>query len=345
MSPSTALATIGQDTPLSGRRKAAILCMALGAEQAAKITQKLSNDEVELISFEIAKMDRVDPNVAEGVLVEWVETAIASEALSSGGVEYAREILEKAFNSQKAQSILKRVVSQLADTAGLQRLRHADAQQIANLFRNEHPQTVSLVLAHLPTPLAAGVIKEFDPLVSGEVALRLAKMEKVSPEMLLLIEKSFGADSDLDFQQGMSTAGGPAAVAAILNLLQGTLEKQILDKVAETEPALSDQIKNLMFVFEDIRTLDDRALQRILRDVDTKTLAIALKGASAELKGRITTQMSQRASLALAEEMEMLGPMRMRDVEAAQAGVVAQVRALEESGEIVIGGGDEVVVS
>ena len=340
-----ALATASSDSPLSGRQKAAILCMALGAEQAAKITQKLSNDEVELISFEIAKMDRVDPALAEGVLVEWVESAIASEALSSGGVEYAREILEKAFNTQKAQTILKRVVSQLADTAGLQRLRHADPQQIANLFRNEHPQTVSLVLAHLPSPQAAAVLKEFEPSVSGEVALRIARMEKVSPEMLLLIEKSFGTDSDLDFQQGMSIAGGPAAVAAMLNLLQGTLEKQILDRVADTDPALSEQIKNLMFVFEDIRTLDDRALQRLLRDVDIKTLAIALKGASAELKQRITTQMSQRASLALSEEMEMLGPMRMRDVETAQAAIVVQVRALEETGEIILGGGDEIVVS
>jgi len=324
------------DVQLNGRQKVAILCMALGAEHAAKITQKLSNDEVELISFEIARMERVDPELPEGVLVEWVEWAIASEALSTGGVEYAREILEKAFNPQKASGILKRVVSQLADTAGLQRLRHADPQQIANTLRNEHPQTLALILAHLAAPQAAAVLKELDPVVSGDVTFRMARMEKVSPDMLLLIEKSLGSDADIDFNQGMSHAGGPAAVAAVLNLLQGALEKQIMITVQQNDAALAEQIKNLMFVFEDLRGLDDKALQRIMRDVDTKTLALALKSASVDLKNRITGQMSQRAQGALAEEMEMLGPTRVRDVEGAQALIVAQVRTLEEAGEIVL---------
>ncbi len=322
----------------TGRQKAAILCMALGAEQAAKITQKLSNDEVEMISFEIARMDRVEAGAAEQVLLEWVETAVASEALSSGGVDFAREILEKAFGPQKAGNILKRVVSQLADNAGLQRLRNADPQQIANTFRNEHPQTIALILAHLAPPQTAAVFKEFDPALSTDVAFRMAKMEKVSPEMLMLIEKSLGTDIDLDFQAGMSLAGGPAAVAAVLNLVQGGLEKAILEKVAEHDSELSTQIKNLMFVFEDMIQLEDHAIQRVLRDVDTKSLALALKGASAELKTRIMGQMSQRAVSGLKDEMEMLGPVRMRDVETAQSTIVNQARALEEAGEIVLNG-------
>ncbi|MBX3174823.1 MAG: flagellar motor switch protein FliG [Gemmatimonadaceae bacterium] len=330
---------------LTGRQKAAVLCLALGAENAAKVTQRLSAEEAEVISLEIARMDRVDPEVAKNTLMEWIDLALASEAVSTGGVEYARLMLEKAYNTQKAQAILKRITSHLADTAGLQRLRHADPKQIAGMFRSEHPQTTALVIAHLATPQAAAVLKELDPIVAADVALRMARMEKVSPEMLELIERSLGSDSDLDFQRGMSSAGGPASVASILNLLQGALEKSILEKVAEQDFQLSEQIKNLMFVFEDLRGLDDRALQRLLRDVDTKTLATALKGASAELRQRITGQMSQRAAQALVEEMEMLGPTRMKDAEAAQATIVAQARALEEAGEIVLtGGGDDVVL-
>ena len=330
---------------LTGRQKAAILCMAVGAEEAAKITQRLTSDEVDLISFEIAKMDRVQPELAEGVLVEWIESAVASEALSSGGVDYAREILEKAFGSTKASNILKRVVTQLADTAGLSRLHNADPQQIANMFRSEHPQTIALILAHLVSPQTAAVLKELDPGLGGDIAFRMAKMEKVSPEMLLLIEKSLGTDTELEFQQGMSRAGGPAAVAEVLNLLHGSLEKQILEKISGQDTALAEQIKNLMFVFEDIVGVEDQAIQRLLRDIETKTLALAFKGASAELKARITSQMSQRAAAALKEEIEMLGSVRVRDVEAAQATIVAQARALEEAGEIVLNGSENDLVS
>jgi flagellar motor switch protein FliG len=329
----------------TGRQKAAVLCLALGAEHAAKVTQRLSQEEAEVISLEIAKMGRVDPEQAKGILMEWIEHAMANEAIATGGVEYAREMLEKAFNVQKAQAILKRITSHLTDAAGLQRLRHADPKQIANTFRSEHPQTTALVLAHLAVPQASAVLKEFDPSIAADIAMRMARMEKVSPDMLELIERSLGADSDLDFQRGMSAAGGPAAVAAILNLMQGASEKAILERVTDSDPALSEQIKNLMFVFEDLRALDDRALQRLLRDVETKMLAMALKGASAELRARILSQMSQRAAQALQEEMETLGPTRMKDVEAAQAQVVTQARALEEAGEIVLtGGGDDVVV-
>jgi len=345
MPPSTALVRTNQEPEFTGRQKAAILCMALGAEHAAKITQKLSNDEAEVISFEIARMERVAPERAEAVLLEWIESTVASEALSTGGVDYARDILEKAFSVQKAQGILKRVVSQLADSTGLRRLRNADPQQIANMLRNEHPQTIALILAHLPFPQAAAVIKESDPAASGDITLRMARMEKVSPDMLLLIERSLGADTELDFQQGMAHAGGPAAVAAMLNLVQGALEKHILEKIADMDPALSEQIRNLMFVFEDLRGVGDKEIQRILRDVDTKTLALALKGASAELRLRLLSQMSQRAVTSLTDEMELLGPTRMKDVETAQAQIVAQARALEDAGEILLNAaGDELVV-
>jgi len=341
---SMALAGVGVGIELTGCQKAAILFMALGAEEAAKITQRLSNEEVELISAEIARIERVEPALAESVLREWFESAVANDALASGGADYARDILERAFGPQKAQGVLKRVLTQVADTAGLVRLRRADPQQLANMFRHEHPQTIALILAHLTPAQTANVIKEFDTELSADVALRIARMEKVSPEMLLLIERSLGTDAELDFNQGMSHAGGPAAVAAVLNLMQGALEKSILAKISENDSELSTRIKNLMFVFEDLIRLDDQATQRILKDIETKSLALALKGSSGELRDRIMGQMSQRAVAALKEEIEMLGPVRMKEVEAAQALIVSQARALEESGEIVLNAGASDVV-
>jgi flagellar motor switch protein FliG len=317
--------------------------MLIGSEKAALITQHLSADEAELLSYEIARMDHVRPEVAEAVLYEWIETLRAASMLAAGGVEFAREVLERAFGSQKADSILRRITSQLADTGSLHRLRNADPQQLGNRMRGEHPQTIALILAHLEPPQTAAVLKELDPAVGAEVMLRMARMEKVSPEMLQLIERSLGAEADLNVTQGQAS-GGPAAVAEVLNLVPTSLEKTLLEGLATQDPELCEQIKNLMFVFDDIVSLDDRGLQRLLREVDSKELALALKAASEELKNRIMGSMSQRAVQALKEEMDYLGPQRLRDVEAAQSSIVAQVRALEEAGEIVISAGTDDVL-
>jgi flagellar motor switch protein FliG len=342
---STALMRAGDVDRLSGRQKAAVLCMALGTEFAAKITQKLSAEEVEAISLEIARMEHASGPLAEAVLAEWLEIAAAAKSIiADGGVEYAREMLEKAFGPQKAAAMLKRIQSQLADTAGLHRLRTADPQQLGNMLRGEHPQTIALILAHLEPPHTAAVFREFEPSLGSEVVFRMARMEKVSPDLLQLIERSLSADTDLAPSQG-SASGGPAAVAAVLNLISASLEKELLDGVAAKDAVLCEQIKNLMFVFEDITSLDDKALQRILREIDSKQLALALKVSSEELKSRMMGAMTQRAREALKDEMDMLGPVRVRDVEAAQAEIVAQVRKLEESGEIVIGGGSDDMVS
>jgi flagellar motor switch protein FliG len=331
---------------LTGRQKVAVLCMALGSEAAAKITQQLTQDEAETISYEIAQIDRVSPEVMENVLNEWLESALGVASLTTGGVSYAQEVLEKAFGTHKASVILRRITSQLADHAGLHRLRKADPQQLANTMRGEHPQTVALVLAHLDAAHTAAVLRDLDTGLGSEVVYRMARMEKVSPEMLQLIERALGNEADLNFSQGMSSAGGPAAVASVLNLVSGTLEKELLERVSDRDAALCDQIKNLMFVFEDLGTLDDKSLQRLLREVEAKQLALALKAASEELKGRLLGAMSTRAVGALKEEMEFLGPVKMRDVEAAQTAIVVQVRKLEELGEIVLAasGADDVIV-
>lgn len=330
---------------LTGRQKVAIVCMAIGAEAAAQLTSQLHPEEAEIVALEMAQLDRVPPTTIDAVLTEWLETTLGVDSISTGGVEFAKDVLEKAFGPAKAQQILKRIQGQLADSDRFGRLRRADPQQLGNTLRGEHPQTIALILAHLDPAHVAAIIREFDPAIGGEVMFRIAKMEKVSPEMISLVERAIGNEADLAFSQGMSSVGGPAAVAAVLNLVSSSLEKEVLDLVSEKDPHLSDQIKNLMFVFEDLSTLDDKSLQRLLREVDVKQLALALKAASPDLKAKIMGTMSQRAVAGLKEEMEFLGPVKMRDVEAAQTDIVSKVRALEETGEIVLSAGtDDVIV-
>ncbi|HEY0930650.1 MAG TPA: flagellar motor switch protein FliG [Gemmatimonas sp.] len=330
---------------LTGRQKVAILCMAIGAEHAAKITGGLHPEEAEIVALEMAQLDRVPPTTIDAVLLEWLEITLGVDSITTGGVEFAKDVLEKAFGPAKAQQILKRIQGQLADSDRFGRLRRADPQQLGNTLRGEHPQTIALILAHLDPAHVAAIIREFDPALGGEVMFRIARMEKVSPEMISLVERAIGNEADLAFSQGMSSVGGPAAVAAVLNLVSSSLEKEVLDLVAEKDPHLSDQIKNLMFVFEDLSALDDKSLQRLLREVDVKQLALALKAASPDLKTKIMGTMSQRAVAGLKEEMEFLGPVKMRDVEAAQTDIVSKVRALEETGEIVLSAGtDDVIV-
>jgi flagellar motor switch protein FliG len=317
----------------------------LGSESASLITQKLGQEEVELISFEIARMDRVSQEATEAVLAEWMEVMMAADSIASGGMDFAREVLEKAFGQQKAQGMFKRIQNQIHETAGLHRLRNADPQQLGNMLRAEHPQTVALILAHLEPQHTAGVLKELDPVFGAEVVLRMARMEKVSPDMLVLIERSIITETDLAPAQGLTTSGGPAVVAEVLNLVTPSLEKAIMRGVEDKDPSLCEQIRNLMFVFEDVVSLDDRSMQRLLREIDVKELALALKSASNEVKNKILGGMSQRASAALKEEMEMLGPARKRDIESAQTAIVAMIRKLEDAGEIVVGGGaDDLVV-
>ena len=341
----TALARTAQVSPdgLSGRQKVAIICMALGSDAAAKLTQKMAPEEVDAISFEIARMDHVSGPMVEAVLEEWLTRMLAADSLASGGMQVAREILEKAFGPRKAQQVLERIQSQLTSASGLHRLRNADPQQLGNMVRGEHPQTIALILAHLEPQHTANVLKELDTEVGAEVVYRMARMEKVSPELLQIIERSLGSETELNVVQG-SASGGPAAVAAVMNFTPASLEKALLDGVHLKDAALCEQIKNLMFVFEDVGSLDNKALQRLLRDVDSKELALALKVASDDLKGKIMGAMSQRAVQALQDEMELMGPSRLKDVEAAQTNIVGVVRRLEEAGEIIISGGDDDLV-
>ena len=330
---------------LSGAQKAAVLCMSLGTEVASKVMQLLSADQVESVSREIAAMPLADTRTVEGVLSEYREVARAVQSLSEGGLSRASEILEQSFGPQRAKLILEKIKQQLTDN-GLKRLKKAAPEVLLSVLRGEHPQTLALILAHLDIKQAATVIEVMGNDLASDVLYRVAKMEKVAPDMVAVVEQGLASKTDLTLSQEMTLSGGPAAVAKVLTLASGSMEKAVIESITQRNHELAQQISNLMFAFEDLTTLDGKSMQRILRDVDSKELALALKAASDELKQHIMKNMSERAAGALTEEMEYLGPVRVKDVEAAQTRIVAALRTLEETGEIVLsgrGGDDEVI--
>lgn len=322
---------------LTGPQKCAVLCMALGTEQAAKVLQLLTPDEVEGVTREIASMPSVGAELVDGVLVEYHDVSRAVESIARGGVDYAKEILETALGSVRAKSILEKIREQLTET-GLTRLRKASPDILLSVLRGEHPQTVALILAHLDLRQAAGVIEAMEPELASDVLFRVARMEKVSPEMLAIVEQGLAHKADLSLSQEMRLSGGPEAVANVLNLTSASVEKSLLETIGGRDSGLAQQIKGFMFVFEDLKLLDARAMQRLLRDIDSKELALALKATSEELKQKIFTNMSERAASALKEEIDFLGPVKVRDVEAAHQRIIQIVRNLEEAGEIAVTG-------
>ncbi len=330
---------------LTGPQKGAVLCMALGAERSAKIMQMLSPREVEIVSREIAGLPLVGADRVNHVLSEFQQVSRAVESVARGGVDLAQEILETALGPIKAKAILEKIQEQLVDT-GLKRLRNAQPEVLAGILRGEHPQTIALILAHLDQRQAASVVTGMDATFAAEVLYRIARMDKISPDMLLLVESGLSNKTDLSLSEEMRVSGGPNAVAKLLNLTGQSLEKELLESIGQRSLEIADQIKALMFVFEDLLLVDAKGIQRVLRDIDTKDLALALKAASDELKKHIRSNMSERAGQALEEEIEMLGPVRVKDVEAAHARIIEVVRGLSDSGEIMIsgrGGGDDII--
>lgn len=343
MSVATQRAQSGET--LTGRQKAAIVLMAMGPRAAANIAKSMTPAEVEEISLEIARLEAVPRDVVSSVLNEWGQMEIAAQEIAQGGVQYARELLEQSVGAQHSAAILKRIEADLRESTGFRNLRNADPAQISALLRNEHPQTAALLLAHLDAEQTGAILRNLPPEFGGNALLRLAKLDKVLPEVLQVMERCYGSESTVSISKDMSVAGGPKAVASVLNQVAGTLEKELLEVIAERDVELSDEIKNLMFVFDDLRRLDDRSLQRVLRDVQMKELALALKTASEDLKAKLLSLMSNRAADTLNEEISFLGPVRLRDVEAAQGAIVRMVRELEAAGEVVLGGsGDDVVL-
>ena len=326
-----------------GRKKAAVLLVSLGAEKAAEIFSCMRDNEIEALSLEMAKLQWLEPGMADVVLEELAATVEAYDAVTAGGVEYAKDVLERALGPERALEIIGRL-SSVIDKRPFEFMRKTPPEQVITFLRNESPQTTALVVANLHTTLAAQVLSSLPENEQPEIALRIARMAETSPDVVKQVEGVMRAKLDNVVQQEYSAAGGVKSLADILNQADRSTERIVLDSLTETDENLGAEVRRLLFVFEDITKLDDRSIQLILREADQKDLALALRGVSDEVKERILSNMSERGAQMLAEEMEFMPPQRKRDIEEAQGRVVAIVRRLEEAGAVVLTRGEEDVV-
>lgn len=331
---------------LTAMQKAAIALIAFGPEVSALVLKGMNEKELEKVTIEIANLRDVPPEVEKKVIEECHQIFIARKYISQGGVDFAKNVLEKAVGSIKAKEIMHRLESSLY-SRGFSLIKDIDPRQLSSFLQNEHPQTISLILTQLASTQAASVLSELSPELQAEVALRIATMEKIAPEILGEIEQTLEGHFEKSGAGTMSATGGAKAMAELLNLMDTSAEKNIMQSLEADDPDLAAEIKNMMFVFEDIMLLDDRSIQRVLKEVETKDLSIALKATSDEVKNKIFSNVSERVSKMIAEEMEYMGPTRLSDVEAAQSRIVEVVRRLEEEGQVIIsgrGGKEEIIV-
>jgi flagellar motor switch protein FliG len=305
----------------------------------------LREEEIEELTYEIASLDRVMPEIREKVAVEFSQLAQARRYITQGGIEQAKEILEKALGPQKATEIIQRLTASL-QVRPFDFARKTDPAQLLNFIQHEHPQTIALILAYLHPEQAAVILSALPGESQVEVAKRLAILDRTSPEVLEEIEATLEKKLSSFATQDFTMAGGLETAVSILNRVDRSTEKTIMEALEEDDPELAEEIKKRMFVFEDIVTLDDRSIQRVLREVDSRELALALKAASEEVAERIYKNMSKRAAEMMKEDIEYMGPVRLRDVEEAQQKIVSIIRKLEEAGEIIVarGGEDEIIV-
>jgi len=330
---------------LSGTQKAAILLMKLGRDQAAKVLRTLRDDEVAAITTEIARLHAVPSEQVAAVLQEFRILSVAQRYVAQGGVDLARELLEQSLGVEKAREILERLHVSFVD-APFEFLRNADPRQILGFLQEEHPQTIALVLAHMAPDAASMVLSSLGEELQRDVAVRLAVMDRTSPDIVAAVEESLQKRLSSVLQPSeLSAAGGVPSLVEILNRADRATERLIFEGLEDFDTELADEVRSRMFVFEDITTLDDRSIQLVLRQVDSKELAVALKGVKQEVRQKIFQNVSTRAAQNLQEEIDMMGAVRLKTVEEAQAGVVRVIRALEEAGQIVVAraGSDEYV--
>ncbi|MCG6795215.1 flagellar motor switch protein FliG [Geobacillus sp. YHL] len=330
---------------LSGRQKAAILLISLGPDVSASVYKHLSEEEIEKLTLEISNVRQVTAEQKEEVLEEFRQLALAQDYIAQGGIAYAKEVLEKALGPDKAMQIINRLTSALM-VRPFDFARKADPMQLLNFIQNEHPQTIALILSYLEPAQAGQILSALPQEMQADVARRIALMDSTSPEIINEVEQILERRLSATVVQDYTQAGGIEAVVEVLNQVDRSTERTILDALEIQDPELAEEIKKRMFVFEDIVTLDHRAIQRVIREVDNNDLMLALKVASDEVKNIIFRNMSTRMAETFKEEMEYMGPVRLRDVEEAQSRIVTVIRRLEEAGEIVIarGGGDDIIV-
>ena len=330
---------------ISGVQKAAILLIALGPERSANIFKHLKEEEIEELTLEIANTRSVTPQLKEAVIDEFYEVCLAQQYIAEGGIGYAKELLEKALGSDKALDVIGKLTASL-QVKPFEFVRKTEASQLFNFIQDEHPQTIALILAYLSPSQAALIVSSLPPDRQADVTKRVAMMDRTSPEVIKEVEKVLESKLSSLVNQDYTIIGGVDAVVEILNTVDRSTEKHIMETLEIDEPELADEIRKKMFVFEDVLLLDDRAIQRVLRDVDNNDLAMALKSANEQVQNAIFNNLSKRLAVMIKEDMEFMGPVRMKDVEEAQQKIVNTIRRLEDSAEIVIsrGGGDEIVV-
>lgn len=328
----------------SGREKAAILLIALGSDKSAEIFKHLSEEELEDLTLQIANMRMVSPEDKEEIIEEFYQICLAQEYISEGGINYAKEVLERAVGSDKAVDIISKLTSSL-HVKPFEFIRKADPNQLLNYIQNEHPQTIALILSYMPAQQASMLLSSLPAEKQPEVVQRIALMDRTSPEVVREVEDVLESKFSNILSQDYTSTGGIQSVVDILNAVDRSTERNIMEELEVGDPELSEEIKKRMFVFEDIVGLDARSIQRIIRDVDNSQWAISLKSASDEVKEKIFGNMSSRLVEMIKEDIEFMGPVRLKDIEDAQQNIVNVVRKLEEDGEIITPrGGDEMVL-
>lgn len=329
---------------LTGKEKVAILLIALGPQKSAEIFKHLTEEEIEELTLQIANMRKVSPEEKEGIIEDFYQLCLAQEYISEGGINYAKEVLERALGDDKAEDIISRLTSSL-QVRPFEFARKAEANQLLNYIQNEHPQTIALILSYLSPSKSAQILSGLPEEKQAEVTRRIAIMDRTSPEVVKEIEQVLESKFSNIVSQDFAAAGGVQTVVDILNSVDRGTEKYIMEEIDIKDAELSDEIRKRMFVFEDIVGLDNRSIQRIIREVDNSQWAVALKGASDDVKEAIFANMSKRLVEMIKEDIEFMGPIRLRDIEEAQQNIVNIIRKLEEEGEIITPrGGDEIVV-
>lgn len=329
----------------SGREKAAMLLITLGPELSSRIFKHLKEDEIKQLTLEIANIRSVSPQDKERILEEFYQICLAQEYIAEGGIGYAKDILEKALGTDKAMEIINKLTVSL-QVRPFDFVRKADPSQILNFIQSEHPQTIALILAYLKPQQAAVVLSSLPQEKQADVAKRIAVMDRTSPEIIKEVERVLEKKLSSLVVEDYTATGGLQAIVDILNSVDRGTEKYIMETLEIEDSDLAEDIRKRMFVFEDILQLDNRSIQRFLREVDNYQLAVALKGATEEVQNTIFSNMSKRLSEMIKEDIEFMGPLRLKDVEEAQQKIVNVIRKLEDAGEIIIsrGGGDEIIV-
>jgi len=329
---------------LTYMQKAAVVVTSIGSENAANVYKRLNDDEVEKLTYEVSTLPYMDISVVDAVLNEFYELCLTQKVITEGGIDYARAVLEKAYGPEMAQKLMEKV-SKSMQTKAFEFIRKSDYKNLLAIIQNEHPQTIALVLSYVNSEQASKVLQELPKEKRVEVVERIAKMESASPETIKAIESTLERKFAAVVSMDLTEVGGINYVADVLNKVDRGTEKYIFDELSARDPALVDEIKKKMFVFEDILTLDSMSIQRFIRDVETKDLAIAIKGSNAEVAATLYANMPQRMQESIQQEIEYLHNVRMRDVDEAQQRIVGIIRHLEEEGELVIGksGEDEII--